>query len=156
MTIFKCVVIILCGLILSCSSAQDKKAVIISTDKLEYSKGEKIKIFVINKSDSTIIYARNVHCGASFFELNDCNENNIIYHDLCMWDDYQHEFTELDSNDTLIGYWNQNIYKDWDFERAQTGCYKILVPYFIKHKNEKLRTWNDRKRIIYSNEFKLK
>ena len=156
MTILKNLIILLSGLILSCSSVQDKKAVIISTDKLEYSGGEEIKILVINKSDSTIIYARKVQCGASFFELYDCNGNNIIYHNLCMWDDYQHGFTELEPNDTLIGYWNQNIYKDWDFEKAQKGCYKIIVPYFIKHENEKLRTWNDRKSIIYSNEFRLK
>jgi hypothetical protein len=155
MTIIKILIIILSGLILSCLSAQDINAVIISTDKLDYSGDEKIKIFVINKLDSTIIYARNVHCGASFFELNDCNGNNIIYHDLCMWDDYQHGFSELESNDTLIGYWYRTIYKDLDFENAQTGCYKILFPYFIKRENEKLRTWNDRKRIIYSNEFKL-
>lgn len=155
MKILRNLIIILSGMILSCSSVQDRNEVIISTDKLQYSKGERIKIKVINNSDSTIIYAKNIDCGYSFFELNDCIGNNVIYQQLCLWDHYQHQFTELKPNDTLIGYWYQGVYLDYKPQKASSGCYKVFFPYFITNEDKIPSTWNEEKRIVYSNEFEL-
>ncbi len=155
MTISKIILLFILGLLMKHGFSQENKEVSILTDKYEYSKGETIKLTVINNLDSTIIYAKSVRCGALFFDLNDCNGNNLIYHDNCLWDDFQHNFTELIPNDTLVGYWDQSIYTSFEYKEAQPGCYKFALPYFINNKKKKMKTWDNKKQEVYSNKFRI-
>ena len=102
----------------------------ISTDKQIYSRGDKVRITVKNKTKIVVFYAQNTTCGASSWILEDCLGNEIPYYQGCLWATYQHRFTRLGIGETLNLAWNGMVYNDdATAEKAGLGCYKIIFPH---------------------------
>lgn len=139
------------------NTTQTKKEVIVTTDKALYSRGEDINIIATNKLNMPIFYAQEVECGASFWTLETCTGREIPYHQTCIWETYQHRFTQLNPREVLIEKWNTTVFDaNYQLTNAKPGCYRISFPYTLKEKQPIAESWGNDKLVSYSNSFFIK
>ena len=145
---------------LACSQAGTKSAnmdstpqpgpVSVTTDKPEYRPGETAIISVRNNLDVPIWYARHIYCGMSFWRLETCAAEKVVYSMACEWAIPAHGFTKLEPGETLTDEWKGMTEHQDGFGPADPDCYKIVVPYFTNESELSDTDWPESEITAYS------
>ena len=134
------------------------RKILVTTNKAEYAQGETVTISVRNDLPRPLWYAQQVDCGLSFWLLERCETDEIVYYKTpCVWVAPDHRFARLDPGEALQEAWagTYQLLEDSGLgeKLAEPGCYRVRFPFSLLQPDP---GWMDGRIELFSDPFTIK